>query len=72
MSTEPEDIRRSVSYRLGETEAIAAVLAMAATRELNHEDGGLCPNGPNDPDRDPACIVCRALVVWDELRATTP
>lgn len=67
MNDEPEDIRKSTAYRLGETKAVASMLAMAATREIGHRDEGLCPNGPNDSDRDPLCPVCRALVVWGEL-----
>lgn len=45
-----------------ERAAAIDVLYRNATHALDHENDGLCPDGPLDPNRDPVCAVCQALV----------
>lgn len=47
---------------LGERPVAVDVLYRNATHAIDHENAGLCPDGPSDPNRDPECAVCRALV----------
>lgn len=59
-----EHIQRLTADRdtaLAEVDALREQYRDLATYRTTHANLGLCPEGPDDPARDPDCPVCAAL-----------